>query len=664
MTVPVGLLFLARADILLATLAGFLRLYFVQWLRLKECLIDRLLCDRKNQEFPAGDHIASYSNGTALSRSQMLQWTNILILIWDLCLATRWVELQRMDLAQHLVLNCQALTAEGLLDKLRPRPEWASESVQLVAPAMLQSLAPSRDRQCQVTAPYSMKCLPVQISPWSGLRKKLISYWHSSWNCEALLGQQCVTQDWDFISPHMVMEHRPSDKTLCPRSSRNSMNAACSSLCSFSGIFFAVTTSRHLQASYMTGHKQHNLNQMKLCLPEQKSQTTNLSRCTIWTEISYSFFRCSAVCWNRRPEVPVHLSRGACGLSFWSRLLCLQRRNRWRGSYMILCCLQKLMPGTGNCTRRVLMHIGCPPSRETRQGGVHFHGMFDFPCFLPWQCRVDKYCLPQWFKARTLCWWMCVCVCKLLVVWNRMGFVQRKRCSEIPARKRNLMTSLAVLLSWGLCARPGSAHMPNVDWILLALHVMTMLVLACRMQGSFSLRRFLSIPVTKQAVTSGLVSSASICKRQKRNSSTPICKIVSFSGPKAGGGSVRSASPGKGLQRLFAITVIMCFARPTTGVRVVGVTMASTGVTESALLNSHTNAVAKQHGSPNMGSSFSSIRKRSFKRACRRAARQGGAWYRGHGSQMGNSQGRKTHLPLKENSILSSASNKEVADCM
>ena len=104
-----------------------------------------------------------------------------------------------MDLAQHLVLNCQALTAEGLLDKLRPRPEWASESVQLVAPAMLQSLAPSRDRQCPVTAPYSMKCLPVQISPWSGLRKKLISYWHSSWNCEALLGQQCVTPDWDFI---------------------------------------------------------------------------------------------------------------------------------------------------------------------------------------------------------------------------------------------------------------------------------------------------------------------------------------------------------------------------------------------------------------------------------------------------------------------------------
>ena len=210
-----------------------------------------------------------------------------------------------------------------------------------------------------------------------------------------------------------------------------------------------------------------------------------------------------------------------------------------------------------------------------------------------------------------------------------MGFVQRKRCSEIPARQRNLMTSLVVLLSWGLCARPGSAHMPNADWILLALHVVTMLVLVCRMQGSFSLRRILSIPVTQQAVTSGLVSSASISKRPKRNSSTPLCKIVSFSGPKAGGGSVRSASPGKGLQRLLAITTIMCLAEPTTGVRVVGVTMASTGVTESALLNSHTNAVAKQHGSPNMGSSFSSIRKRSFKRACRRAARQGGAWYRG-----------------------------------
>ena len=113
--------------------------------------------------------------------------------------------------------------------------EWARESL------MLKCLATSRDRQCQVTAPYSMKCLPVQISPWSGLRKKLISYWHSSWNCEALLGQQCVTQGWNFISTHMVMEHRPSDKTLCPRSSRNSMNAACSSLCSFSGYRAAST---------------------------------------------------------------------------------------------------------------------------------------------------------------------------------------------------------------------------------------------------------------------------------------------------------------------------------------------------------------------------------------------------------------------------------------
>ena len=261
------------------------------------------------------------------------------------------------------------------------------------------------------------------------------------------------------------------------------------------------------------------------------------------------------------------------------------------------------------------------------------HDMFDFPCILPfqspWRCGVDRYCLPQWFKARTLCWWICTCVCKLLVVWDRIGYEQRKRCFVIPARRSNFVTSLAILISWGLCARPGSVHMPYFDWIWLMLHVMTMLALACRMQGSYFLCRFLSMPVIsfQQAETSEHVSS--VRKRQTRNYSTPLCKIVSCSGPKAGGGRVRATSPGQNFHRLFGVILIMCLARPTTGVRVVGVTMASTGVTERALLNSHTTAVAKQHGSPNIGSSFSSIRKRSFKRACRRAARQGGAWCRG-----------------------------------
>ena len=330
---------------------------------------------------------------------------------------------------------------------------------------------------------------------------------------------------------------------------------------------------------------------------------------------------------------------GKCWKAFW-RLLARVWLHTFTHGFLI----QNSIAGPETCVRMTWNSLGsqgdswlcsqyaflCSQPPESAR-----HGMFDLPCVLPllspWQCRADRYCLPQWFKARTLCWWICTCVCKLLIVWDRIGYVQRKRCSEIPAQKRKFMTRLAVLISWGLCARPGSAHMPNFDWIWLMLHVLTMLVLACRMQGSFSLRRCLSIPVisSQQAVTSGHVSLVSVCKRQTRNSSTPLCKIVSCSGPKAGGGRARATSPGKGLQRLFAITVIMCAARPTTGVRVVGVTMASTGVTESALLNSHTIAVAKQHGSPNMGSSFSSIRKRSFKRACRRAARQGGAWYRG-----------------------------------
>ena len=171
--------------------------------------------------------------------------------------------------------------------------------------------------------------------------------------------------------------------------------------------------------------------------------------------------------------------------------------------------------------------------------------------------------------------------------------------------------------------------MPHVDWIWFTLQVLIVTALCCRLQGSAVLHRSLFTPVTifQKAVTS---SNASIFfQLRSQTYSAPVDELVSRSGPKAGGGRVRATSPGQNFHRLFGIILIMCLARPTTGVRVVGVTMASTGVTERALLNSHTTAVAKQHGSPNIGSSFSSIRKRSFKRACRRAARQGGAWYRG-----------------------------------
>ena len=148
------------------------------------------------------------------------------------------------------------------------------------------------------------------------------------------------------------------------------------------------------------------------------------------------------------------------------------------------------------------------------------HDIYDFPCILtlqsPWRCRVDRYCLPQWFRAKTLCWWICTCVCKLLVVWDRLGCVQRKRRFVFSARQRNFMTSLAILINWGLCTRPGSAHMPYFDRIWLMLHVLTTFALACRMQGSYPLRRLLSIPVIsfQHAVNSGHVPTVLSIRRK------------------------------------------------------------------------------------------------------------------------------------------------------
>ena len=146
--------------------------------------------------------------------------------------------------------------------------------------------------------------------------------------------------------------------------------------------------------------------------------------------------------------------------------------------------------------------------------------------------------------------------------------------------------------------------------------------------------------------------------------SAPVDELVSRSGPKAGGGRVRATSPGQSFHRLFGIILIMCLARPTTGVRVVGVTMASTGVTEHELLNSHTTAMVKQHGSPKMGACFHQFGKDlSNEHADVRlgkAARGVGV----SGSLKSNSQGRMKHLPQIGNSVPLNVSSVRVEDCM
>ena len=177
-------------------------------------------------------------------------------------------------------------------------------------------------------------------------------------------------------------------------------------------------------------------------------------------------------------------------------------------------------------------------------------------------------------------------------------------------------------------------------------------------------RRILStfIPVTifQQAVT--LRTAFSVFQLQSLTGYASIYNLISCSGSKAGGGSVRATSPGKGLTRLFAIIVIMCLARTATGARVVGVTMAPTGVSKRALLNSHTILQWRS----NMAVRAWVARFHQFVKnpLNGHVDAQQGRVARGSGSLMGNFQGRWMHLPLKENSILSRASSKGVADCM
>ena len=108
--------------------------------------------------------------------------------------------------------------------------------------------------------------------------------------------------------------------------------------------------------------------------------------------------------------------------------------------------------------------------------------------------------------------------------------------------------------------------------------------------------------------------------------------------------STRSGPKSRGTRRLFLILVFLYSLTPCVGVRVVGDTMPPTEVTSRSYRQDSNVAVTKPHGRPLPASSFSQIRKRSFKRACRRAMQQGQAWYRGrwftrtHFSYMQHSQ--------------------------
>ena len=63
--------------------------------------------------------------------------------------------------------------------------------------------------------------------------------------------------------------------------------------------------------------------------------------------------------WKMWLRVPARSSRENCGLSFSKKLFGKRRRNKWQDASMMHCSLRKQRPGTADCTKRALTHIGC-----------------------------------------------------------------------------------------------------------------------------------------------------------------------------------------------------------------------------------------------------------------------------------------------------------------
>ena len=206
-------------------------------------------------------------------------------------------------------------------------------------------------------------------------RTQLTNSWRYSLDCEVSILTGYERQGWSFISLSTGMGRQLNGLKSCLSWKPNWDSAVCSKWYSFSGISLNQMLLSHSQARFTLGFRMLSLIELlrlQICNQSSAEQKTPYP---IWTMTNCIYCERSNDFWKMWLRVPVRSSRENCGLSFSKELFGKRRRNKWQDASMMHYSLRKQRPGTADCTKRALTHIGCLCRSQQGQSVQHIDAL-------------------------------------------------------------------------------------------------------------------------------------------------------------------------------------------------------------------------------------------------------------------------------------------------
>ena len=213
---------------------------------------------------------------------------------------------------------------------------------------------------------YQLAVLLLHMS-----QTQLTNSWHYSLDCEVSILTGYDRQGWSFISLSTGMGRQLNRRKSCPSWKPNWGSAACSKWYSFSGISLSQMFLSHSQTRSTLGFRMLSLMKLlglQICSQSSIEQKTPYP---IWTMTNCIYCEHTNVFWKTWLRVPVRSSRENCGLNFLKELFGKRRRSKWQDASMMHYSLGKQRPGTADCTKRALTHIGCLCRSQPGQSVQH-----------------------------------------------------------------------------------------------------------------------------------------------------------------------------------------------------------------------------------------------------------------------------------------------------
>ena len=243
--------------------------------------------------------------------------------------------------------------------------EWTNEGGTMRCPDTNQCCkSPAMPVHCCTTYQLAVPLLHMSQTP-------LTNSWRYSLDCEVSIPTGYDRQGWSFISLNTGMGRQMNRRKSCPSWKLNWGSAACSKWYSFSGISLSQMFLSHLQTRSTLGFRMLSL--MKLLGPPICSQSSVEQKTPypIWTKTNCIYCEHTNVFWKTWLRIPVRSSSENCGLNFSKELFGKRRRSKWQDASMMHYSLGKQRPGTADCTKRALTHIGCLCRSQPGQSVQH-----------------------------------------------------------------------------------------------------------------------------------------------------------------------------------------------------------------------------------------------------------------------------------------------------